>query len=98
MLDLFAPRHEPAKSIYEAFQSEAAHRHSRSLDAWIEAELQAVHATSVRLAASMHLSAPTLDQVRSAEVYARGSVDYGAKWAYALCRVMKPLPAVTASP
>jgi len=97
MFDPFAPRHEPARSIYEAFQAEAAHRPSRNLNDWIAAERQAVYLTSVRLAANMNLAAPTLEQVRSAETYALGSIDYGAKWAYALCKVMRPVEAPSVS-
>ena len=32
---------------------------------------------------------PTMAEVESAERYAMGSVDYGAKWAYGVAHVMK---------
>jgi len=92
MRDIFEPRNEPAKSIYLAFQAETAKRKGRSVDEWTSAEREAVYRESVRQAQKLGLHAPTIDEVAAAERYAMGSADYGAKWAYQLLRVMKPLP------
>lgn len=43
MPDIFQPKSEPARSIYEAFQLEAAKRNERGMDEWQSAELNAVH-------------------------------------------------------
>ena len=91
MPDIFEPRNEPAKSIYLAFQEEAAKRKGRSVDEWMAAERYVVHQECVRQAQSLGLRTPTIDEVAVAERYAMGSADYGAKWAYQLVRVMKPL-------
>lgn len=91
MRDIFEPRHEPARSIYLAFQAEAAKRNGRSVDEWIKAERDAVYRECVNQAQMLGLTAPSLDEVAAAERYACGSIDYGAKWAYQLVRAMKPL-------
>jgi hypothetical protein len=90
MRDVFEPRNEPAKSIYLAFQVEAAKRHGRALDEWMEAERTAVHQECRRQAESRDLNVPTIEEVAAAERYARGSIDYGATWAYQLVRMMTP--------
>jgi hypothetical protein len=86
--DPFRPSSEPARSIYDAFQAEASKRKGRSVDKWVAAELDAVLAASVAAAQRCGLSAPSRDDVVRAELYARGSVDYGAKWAYTLTNRM----------
>ncbi|HSY26734.1 MAG TPA: hypothetical protein VK832_04480 [Burkholderiaceae bacterium] len=91
MRDIFEPRQEPAKSIYLAFRSEAAMRKGRQVDVWVKAERDAVYRECVRQAQILALRPPTLEEVDAAERYARGSVDYGAKWAYQLVDVMKPV-------
>lgn len=88
MRDVFEPRDEPAKSIYLAFQVEAAKRHGRALEEWIEAERTAVHQECRRQAESRSLKVPTIEEVAAAERYARGSIDYGTTWAYQLVRMM----------
>lgn len=87
--DPFEPRHEPAKSIYLAFQAEAAKRKGRQVDDWVKAERDAVFRECANQARKLGLHAPTMDEVISAERYAVGSIDYGAKWAYQLIRLMK---------
>lgn len=42
MDDIFKPRQEPARSIYQAFQLEAGKRRGRSIEEWIAAEEDAV--------------------------------------------------------
>jgi hypothetical protein len=91
MRDIFEPLHEPAKSIYLAFQAEAAKRKGRALDEWIKAEREAVFRVCAQQAQKLGLRVPTMEDVASAERYARGSADYGAKWAYQLVKLMKPV-------
>lgn len=85
----FRPHQEPARSIHDAFQLEARKRKERALDVWIEAELQAVF-VAAQLAAEQHgLRMLSLDEIKSAERYARGSADYGSKWAYTVVDSMR---------
>ena len=88
MRDIFEPRNEPAKSIYTAFQNEAANRKSRSVTEWVKAERDAVFREAAHQAQKLGLRCPTMDEVASAERYAMGSVDYGAKWAYGIVDAM----------
>lgn len=84
----FRPTKEPARSIHDAFQLEADKRKGRALEVWIAAELQAVF-DAAQLAAERHgLRKPSMDEIKSAEIYARGSTDYGAKWAHVVVDVM----------
>lgn len=88
--DIFQPRQEPARTLYEAFQQEATKRRGRSVQEWCEAERLAVW-TAARDYAQQHgLTVPTMAEVSSAERYAMGSVDYGSKWAYQVARRMVP--------
>ncbi|MCO3748727.1 hypothetical protein FA132_25745 [Pseudomonas aeruginosa] len=89
MRDLFQPTVEPARSIYAAFQAEARNRSGRSVEEWMAAELNAVHRESVYQAQALGLRAPSRAEVESAERYARGSADYGAKWAYRVVDAMR---------
>lgn len=86
--DPFLPRSEPARTLYLAFQAEAKHRKERTGAEWIEAERKAVWSAACGYAEEHGLPAPTMEQVERAERYAMGSVDYGAKWAYALATSM----------
>lgn len=87
--DHFRPRQEPALAIYDAFQLEAAKRKESRVEVWIEAELQAVF-EAAKLAAGRHgLRAPSIEDIKNAEIYARGSIDYGAKWAYQVVAAMR---------
>ncbi|MBU2122962.1 MAG: hypothetical protein KJ999_21310 [Gammaproteobacteria bacterium] len=88
--DFFRPRHAPASVLYDAFQEEAKHRKSRDLEEWIRLELEAVHRAASSYAAEHGLHAPTMEQVAAAERYARGSSDYGSKWALVLAEKMTP--------
>jgi hypothetical protein len=89
MADIFEPRREPARSIYLAFQAEATRRKGRSVDEWLTAEREAVYRESIHQAQMLGLRVPTMDEVVSAERYATGSVDYGAKWAYCIVNAMR---------
>jgi hypothetical protein len=87
--DPFEPRHEPARSIYLAFQTEAAKRPGRSVEQWQEAEIQAVFAEANRQSDLLDLRPVTREQVERAETYARGSIDYGLQWALAIVNEMR---------
>lgn len=89
MDDIFKPRQEPARSIYQAFQLEAGKRRGRSIEEWIAAEEDAVLGEGVIQAVSHGLKPPTLEDVVQARRYAIGSIDYGAKWAYCLVATMR---------
>ncbi|MBX8557094.1 hypothetical protein K5D56_21755 [Pseudomonas cichorii] len=89
MKDIFQPRSEPAKSIYEAFQVEAAMRDGRSLDEWQFAERNAVQREATIQAHKLGLHVPTMEQVERAELQAFGSIDYGSKWALGVANVMR---------
>ncbi|MBZ2207133.1 hypothetical protein [Massilia soli] len=90
MRDIFEPRHELAKSIYLAFQTEGSKRKGRTVDAWVQAEREAVFRECLRQAQMRGLHALTMDEAAAAERYAYGSTDYGAKWTYQLVRLMAP--------
>jgi hypothetical protein len=86
--DPFRPRQQPAQLIYDAFQAEAAHRERRQLADCIRLELAAVHRAACEYASLHGLQRPSMEDVEAAERYARGSADYGAKWAYTLAHKM----------
>lgn len=89
MRDIFQPPREPARSIYQAFQAEAEKRNGRGTAEWVEAEKDAVHREAVFQAQKLGMKAPSMQQVTDAEGYARGSVDYGAQWAYGVVEAMR---------
>lgn len=89
MHDVFRPRHEPARSIYDAFQAEASKRKGRGVDDWMTAERDTVFREAAHQAQKLGLRVPTMDEVIRAERYASGSVDYGAKWAYGIVEAMR---------
>lgn len=88
MRDIFRPHREPAMSIYDAFQKEAGNRKGREVSEWVKAEREAVWQAARDQAGMLGLRCPTLAEVESAERYAMGSVDYGAKWAYQVANAM----------
>ena len=87
--DPFQSRHEPARTIYEAFQAEAAHRRQREVDVWIRAERDVVHSTAAQLASEYGLRSPSIAEVEAAECRARGHIDYGLKWALYVVEAMR---------
>ena len=84
VINVFRPRSEPALSLYLAFQGEAARRKGCDFEQWNRAELQAVHTAAHAVFLQYGLRPPTWQEVESAQGYACGLIDYGAKWAYAL--------------
>lgn len=88
MFDFFKPTVEPARSIYAALEAEAKKREGRSAEVWMKAEVDAVHREAVHQAQIHGLRAPSRVEVESAELYAMGSADYGAKWAYKVVDAM----------
>ena len=86
--DIFRPRTEPARTLYDAFHTEAEHRAGRSIEDWITAERKAVWRAARDYAQQFGLQVPTLADVERAESSAKGHCDYGAKWAYYLADVM----------
>lgn len=87
--DFLMPVNEPARTIYIAFERESRKRSRRSEKEWIEAERQAVHQAAVLQAHKMGLYRPTIQEIEAAELYAMGSADYGAKWAYRVVDIMR---------
>lgn len=87
--DPFEPRHEPAKSIYLAFQTEATKRGGRTPDQWSEAEISAVLAEANRQSDLLDMRPVTREQVEQAEIYARGSADYGLTWTVQVVKDME---------
>jgi hypothetical protein len=79
--DPFRPHMLPARLLYDTFQDEAALRPKRELSVWIEREPVAVWEAACAYAKDNGFYEPTLEEVKQAERYARGSVDYGLKWA-----------------
>lgn len=86
--DPFRPHRQPAQAIYDAFQLEATHRRQRKLDEWIRLEREAVFAAAGKYAEEHSLVKPTMLEIESAERYARGSVDYGSKWAHGVASLL----------
>ena len=87
--DFLRPLRDPARAIYDAFQAEAAQRAARTGLEWVELERMAVWRAARDYAQQHGLHVPTLDQIQRAEIYAAGSADYGAVWAYQVERAMQ---------
>jgi len=88
MRDIFRPHRNPAQLLYDVFQKEAKKRNERSVEEWLEAERQAVWRAARNYAQQYGLRIPLMEEVKKTEQYASGSVDYGAKWAYAITEYM----------
>lgn len=88
MQDAFEPRSEPAKSIFRAFQNEAAKRKNRCVGTSVTAERHAVLNTAALQAQKLGLRSPTMAEVEMAERTASGSANYGAKWAHGVVDAM----------
>lgn len=86
-IDIFKPRNEPARSIYESFQKEAKNR-GRNED-WIERERLAVFNCAKNYCELNGLIYPSLKEIEEAENYAMGSADYGSKWAYKIYDIIQ---------
>ena len=87
--DSFRPRSEPARTLYDAFQAEAAKREARSFEEWSNAEVDAVHAAAVASAPAHGLRAPSREEVAKAEIRAQGHTDYGLQWACGVIEAMR---------
>ncbi len=88
MKDIFRPRSEPARTLYDAFQAEAEKRDGRSFEAWSIAERKVVWREAKKYAEQHGLVAPTLNRVKLFEDMACGHTDFGAKWAYGIANDM----------
>ena len=86
--DFFRPRQAPASVLYDAIRAEARHRKSRDVEEWIRLELEAVHRASCSYAAEHGFVSPSMEEVAAAERIARGSADYGSKWAILVAEKM----------
>jgi hypothetical protein len=88
-IDPFRPRSEPARTLYDAFQEEAANRNGRSFEEWCEAETDAVHVAAIAVAKAHSLRAPTREDVVKAGIRAQGHIDYGLQWACGVVEAMR---------
>lgn len=89
MKDIFRPRNEPARTIYDAFQKAAAVRSDVPIETWVMRERLTVW-TAARDYAQQHgMRVPTIEEVQDAENVAMGHVDYGSKWAYGVTEAMR---------
>ena len=91
--DIFRPRTNPARSIYDAFQKEADKRGGRTISEMITLEREAVFEAAKEQAAILNLKSPTMADVVNAETNASGHTDYAAKWAYGVAETMKKVTA-----
>lgn len=89
MSSIFRPVTEPARTIYDAFQAEARRRAGRSVEEWTAAEAGAVWAATRDYAQQNGLAVPTMAQIESAEMLARGHTDYGSKWAHGVSALVR---------
>ena len=83
--DIFRPKSEPARTLYDVFQTEAKLRK----DGWQEREELAVYLVACSCAETLDMRAPTLQEVKDAASYASGHVDFAAKWVYRIVEKMK---------
>ena len=87
-LDIFRPNAEPARTLYDALQKEASKRCGRSPTEWQCAERHAVWSAARDYAQQYGLPVPTLAEVEREENLACWHIDYGAKWARGISRMM----------
>jgi hypothetical protein len=88
MSDMFRPRFEPSRTIYDAFQEEAKYREGRTVEQWNKAERKAVWHAADAWCRMHKLEAPFLTDVIDADRYATGH-NYGAQWAYKLTDIIR---------
>lgn len=94
MSDTFRPRHEPARTIYDALQSEAAKREGRTVKQWQRMEVMAVWQAAHDYAHQYSMRIPTMDDIERADRQACGHIDYAAKLAYGIAAAMRHETAV----
>lgn len=88
-VDVFRPKREPERSIYDAFQREAEKRSGRSVDEFVLAERNAILQEAEKQAAVFGLKVPTADDIIKAESWGMGHIDYAAKLVYKLVDTMR---------
>lgn len=85
----FRTRHELVRAIHDAFQLAADNRKGRDFDEWNAAEVQSLLRAS-QLAADRHgQHRLSIDAIKSAEHYVRGSAVYGSTWVYTVVDNMR---------
>ena len=87
--NIFRPKREPERTLYDAFQAESEKRSNRRLEEWLIAEVHAVWRAARDYAKAHNLRVPTLEDVEAAERSAYGHIDYGAKWALYVADYMR---------
>ena len=92
MKDIFRPRTDPARTLYDAFRREAENRVGKTPGEWMQAEEQVMWSTSRDYAQQHGLTEPTMAEVLKSQRQAMGHVDYGAKWAYAVAEILNKVP------
>ncbi len=90
--DVFRPDHEPARTFYDALIQESKKRDGRNLQEWIDAERQVMWGIARDYAQQNYLQVPTLAEIKREENGACGHVDYAAKWAYGIVRLLGVRP------
>jgi hypothetical protein len=90
--DIFRPHYEPAQRIYDAFQNEATKRKDRDYRQWRDLECEIVWQEARDYAQENGLEVPTLKQIEKCEQQAYGHIDYAAKWAYGVTKLMSDYP------
>jgi len=88
MSDMFTPKHQPAKKIYEAFMEEAKNRSFFSVDEWIANERIAVLKAANKYCVENNLKQVTVEEVMKAENNAYGHSDYAAKFAIGVAEII----------
>ena len=88
--DIFRPRTDPARLLYDAFHLEAKKRDGRFEEQWQLAEREAIWRAARDYAQQHGLSVLEMADIERAERYAMGHIDYGAKWAYGIRDIMEP--------
>lgn len=89
MSDFMRPHTEPARTLYDAFQAEAAKRKGRTVEQWNAAEVLAVWSAACDYSQQQGWPIITLADVAKSERYAQGSADYGSKWAIRVAHRMR---------
>jgi hypothetical protein len=83
--DPFRPRDNPERLLYDAFQAAAKERKNKPVGEWLEYEVQKVWEAAKGWAEQNKKPVPSLRAIKIASTYATGHIDYGARWAYAIC-------------
>lgn len=88
MSDIFRPRTEPARRIYNAFQDEAANRKGRSFEVWSRKERDRVWYEAREYALDHNKPIISMEQIEEEERSACGHIDYGYKWASRVAEIL----------